>query len=68
MIRLEPTKGRELMPTKPEDDYTKDECPMCKVGLPKSVMVPAELPDGQKVFIKMSGTAYETLQRLIAER
>jgi hypothetical protein len=58
------------MPTKPEDGYTNDdcECLMCKANLPKSVMVPAELPSGQKVMLKLSGMAYEKLQQLIEQR
>jgi hypothetical protein len=64
------TKDRKLMPTKPEDDYTDDdcECPACKAGFPKSMVVPAELPDGRKVTLHLPQKAYEKLQQLIKQR
>jgi hypothetical protein len=52
------------------DNYDADdcECPACKAGLPKSRMVPVELPNGQKVILKLSSKAYEKLRELIEQR
>lgn len=55
------------MPRFDEDIADDCQCPMCKANLPKSVMVPAKLPDGQKVMLKMSGMAYEKLLQLIEQ-
>lgn len=41
------------------------ECPLCAAGVRRNISMPAELPDGRKVILSLSETAYRRLTAVI---